>query len=75
MEALESRKTIFGNESVNYCGYCKRHNGVITPKQIKDKGCLNKQCWHLIKYDDHPFWKEREKMKQLRKERKEKLMG
>jgi len=55
------------------CGYCKLHKITLTVKELKQKECLKKECWHLIKYQNHPYWIEREKTKQKRKERKEHL--
>jgi hypothetical protein len=43
----------------------------MTAKQMKAKGCLKKQCWHLIKHEAHPYWKQRASMKQKRKDRKQ----
>jgi hypothetical protein len=43
----------------------------MTVKQMKAKGCLQKQCWHLIKNDQHPYWRQREATKQKRKDRKQ----
>ena len=45
----------------------------MTAKQMKAKGCLQKQCWHLVKNEDHQYWKQREATKQKRKNRKNML--
>ena len=45
----------------------------MTAKQMKAKGCLQKQCWHLVKNEDHQYWKQRAATKQKRKERKNML--
>jgi hypothetical protein len=43
----------------------------MTVKQMKAKGCLQKQCWHLIKNENHQYWKQREAVKQKRKDRRQ----
>ena len=55
-------------------GYCKLHKCGMTRKQIKAKKCLSKQCRHFVKYNDHPYWKEKERIKQLKKLKKENNM-
>lgn len=64
------QKTLYNNYSDNCCAYCKLHNCAMTAKQMKKKECLKKQCWHLEKNEDHPVWRQRERIKELRKERK-----
>ena len=43
----------------------------MTAKQMKAKNCLQKQCWHLVKNENHQYWKQRAATKQKRKERKD----
>jgi hypothetical protein len=43
----------------------------MTTKQMKCKECLNKQCRHLVKNELHQYWKQREMIKQKRKNRKQ----
>jgi hypothetical protein len=43
----------------------------MTVKQMKAKGCLQKQCWHLIKNEQHAYWRQREVTKQKRKDKKQ----
>lgn len=50
-------------------GFCCRHHCYVTSTQIKQKQCLNKQCYHLEKRD-HEFWRQRELTKMRRKMRK-----
>jgi hypothetical protein len=45
----------------------------MTVKQMKSKECLQKQCWHLVKNEEHAYWKQRETMKQKRKDRKDRM--
>lgn len=53
---------------VAFCHY-RPHSGALTVKNLKKHQCLNKQCPHLEKYE-HDFWVEREKIKQLKKQKK-----
>ena len=64
-------KCLFNNYSDNVVGYCKFHKCGITVKQMKCKECLRKECWYLEKNEDHPYWRQREAMKNKRKLRKE----
>lgn len=52
------------------CAFCKYHNCHLTARQLRCKDCLNKQCKHLIKNNEHPYWKQREAMKAKRNARK-----
>ena len=42
-------KTIYGGKPKNPVAYCALHNGSLTVKEMKKKGCLGKQCHHLQK--------------------------
>lgn len=66
-------KTLYNGCSDNCCAYCKLHQCSMTVKQMRQKECLQKQCWHLVKNEDHPYWKQRTNMKHKRKARKESL--
>ena len=61
---MEEMKSIYGGSPTNPAGYCTLHNGSLTPKEIKRKGCLGKQCRHLVKNEEHEYWKQRERDKQ-----------
>lgn len=63
-------KTLYNNYSDNCCAYCKLHKCSMTVKQMRKKECLNKQCWHLVKNDEHEYWKQRDRIKDKRKARK-----
>lgn len=68
-----NNKTLYNGCSDNCCAYCKLHQCSMTVKQMRQKECLPKQCWYLVKNEDHPYWKQRANMKQKRKDRKESL--
>lgn len=57
-------------EQCKACGYCKRHHCYLTVKMLKQHECLNKQCTHLVKNEEHKWWKQRELTKAKRKARK-----
>lgn len=65
------KECLFNTYSNNCCAYCKLHHCSMTAKQMKAKNCLQKQCWHLVKNEDHQYWKQRAATKQKRKERKD----
>lgn len=65
------KQCLFNTCSDNCCAYCKLHHGHMTVKQMKAKNCLQKQCWHLVKHEDHPYWRQRDNVKQKRKNRKQ----
>lgn len=62
---------LFNTSSENCCGYCKYHRCSITVKQLRKKNCLQKQCRHLIKNNEHQYWRQREVTKNRRRNRKQ----
>lgn len=56
-------KTIYGGKPKNPVAYCALHNGSLTVKEMKKKGCLGKQCHHLQKNEQHEYWNQRQIMK------------
>ena len=62
---------LYNTCSDNVAGYCTHHCCSMTVKQIKTKNCLGKNCWYFRKNENHSWWKQREVMKQKRKNRKE----
>ena len=67
------QECLFNTYSNNCCAYCRHHKCSMTVKQMKAKGCLQKQCWYLVKNEYHPYWRQREATKQKRKDRKKML--
>jgi len=65
------KKTLYNGESDRCCAFCKRHGVAMTVKQMKKKECLKVNCWHLVKYPEHPYWQYRESVKRNKKKRKE----
>ena len=65
------KECLFNTQSDNVAAYCRYHNCSMTVKQMRCKNCLQKECFHLVKNDDHPYWKQREATKQKRKTRKQ----
>lgn len=64
------KECLFNTHSNNVAAYCRYHRCGMTVKQMRCKNCLGKQCRHLAKNDEHPYWRQREVMKQKRKDRK-----
>ena len=71
-EASRTYKTFYGSVSSNSCAYCWKHHKALTPKQLRRRGCLAKQCDALDRCE-HPYWVTREKRKEQRIARKERL--
>ena len=65
------KQCLFNTCSDNCCAYCKLHHCSMTVKQMKAKNCLQKQCWHLAKNEEHPYWRQRDNAKRKRKNRKQ----
>lgn len=64
---------LYGTQSDNVVAYCKHHRCGMTVKQMKAKNCLGKQCNYLVKNEQHAYWRQREVMKQRRKDRKKRV--
>ena len=62
---------LYNTYSNNIAAYCNHHHCGMTVKQIKSKNCLGKNCWYLKKNESHDWWRQREVMKQKRKDKKE----
>jgi hypothetical protein len=56
-------------EFVGYCRY-KKHKGFLTRKLMKQHQCLGKGCHYFQKFEDAPYWKEKSKIKQMKRDRK-----
>lgn len=54
-------------------GFCPHHGKCLSVKQLKAHECLKKNCWYLVKYEDHEWWHQRELAKQRKKEKKQML--
>ena len=61
---------LYNTHSDNVAAWCKLHHCCLTVKQIRKRECLKKQCWYLKRNEDHDWWRQRDVMKQKRKERK-----
>lgn len=67
------KRCMFNTQSSNVAGYCRHHNKHMTVKQIKCLNCLQKQCWHLERNEEHRWWEQRELTKERRKARRERF--
>ena len=63
-------KTIYGGKPQLAVAYCALHDGALTVHEMRLRGCLGKQCHHLQKNVDHPYWEERRNRKSRRTARK-----
>ena len=64
------KECLFNTHSDNVAAYCRYHKCNMTVKQMRCKNCLGKNCWYLVKNENHQYWRQREVMKQKRKDRK-----
>ena len=64
------KECLFGTCSNNVAAYCRLHHKNMTVKQMKCKNCLQKECWHLAKNEEHQYWRQRELIKQKKKNKK-----
>ena len=51
-------------------GYCWKHKAYVTIRQIREKECMQNGC-NAFRKKDHPYWERKERMKDLRKKKKE----
>lgn len=63
--------TLYNTVARSPCAYCKLKNCSLTAKQVKSKECLKKHCFHLVKYENHEYWKQRERAKAKKKANKQ----
>jgi hypothetical protein len=70
---MEAVKGLYDSEIAAHhaCGFCQHHHSYLTVKQMRCKNCLQKECRHLVKNENHQYWRQREFIKQKRKDRKE----
>ena len=65
------KECLFHSYSNNVVAYCRYHDCAMTTKQMRCKNCLDKQCRHFVKNEEHQYWRQRELIKQKRKQKKE----
>ena len=68
-------KCLYNTYSDNVCGYCHspQHPYAMTVAQMNCKNCLGKQCEYFEREESHQIWRQREAMKQKRKNRKQRI--
>jgi hypothetical protein len=71
-ENIQLVKGLYGSEfeKNRACAFCAHHHCYLTVKQVRQHNCLGKQCWYLKKNENHDWWRQREVMKQKRKQKK-----
>lgn len=69
----ENKLTLHNTQSKNIAAYCRLHECHLTVKQIREHECLAKNCWHLVKDEEHPWWRYRENIKRIKKEKRKGL--
>lgn len=66
------RKPCQLGSATNACAWCHLHRITMSPKQMKQRKCLQKQCRHLIPWKQHPIWEQKRIARERRALRKEK---
>ena len=68
-------KCLYNSYSNNVAAYCHNpeHPYGMTVAQMNCKNCLGKQCEDFERNENHPYWHQREVMKQKRKDRKKRI--
>ena len=74
-KGYKSYRTINGGkctigQRVGYC-WLEKHRGYITKQIMEEHECLEKKCPFFQKYEDAPYWREKEKRKKDKQNRKE----
>lgn len=57
---------------IGFC-HCRLHKGYLNASILKEHECLRKNCFYLEKYEDRPFWVQREKAKEKKLKSKEQM--
>ena len=65
------KECLFNTQSNNVVAHCRLHHCSMTVKQMKCKNCLQKQCRHFVRNEEHQYWRQKELVKQKRKNRKQ----
>lgn len=52
-------------------GYCYIHHCHLTVKTLKQHECLKKQCDCLKRHEDNDYWRQRERIKEIKKRKKD----
>lgn len=66
-------KTLNDTYAKSPCAYCRKHCCSLTVKQLKGRECLKKNCWYLVKYPEHEWWKQRELLKAKKKAKRKEM--
>ena len=77
LEKTETLHGLYGSQinRSKAVGYCRRHSAALTVRTLKHHECLNKQCFHLKKYEEHDYWRQHEQKKMWRKSNKQKYLN
>ncbi|MBQ7295272.1 MAG: hypothetical protein IJW86_03665 [Clostridia bacterium] len=75
-ETKQMVKGLYGSEfdKNRACAFCRHHHKYLTVKQVRQHDCLGKQCWYLHKNENHDWWRQREVIKQRRREKRQQLI-
>lgn len=61
---------ISDKHKIGYCCHMK-HKGYVSPKILREHGCLEKNCPMLKRFEEKTFWKQLEAKRLAKEKRKE----
>lgn len=53
---IDYKRSIDGSLIKSPVAFCRLHRKHLSSKQLRKKRCIEKNCYHLKKYE-HKFWK------------------
>lgn len=59
-----------GQHIKNPCAYCAKYGKYLSPRQVKERKCLEKQCWRFNKMP-HSWWEQKAVVRQRKIDKKE----
>jgi len=66
------KNVFYGSKSNNICAFCWKHRLGLTPKQLKKRRCLKRNC-DALERRPHPMWDKREEQRAGRGAKKKRL--
>jgi hypothetical protein len=66
-KTIDGKKCSHGSR-IGYC-WCKLHRGYLVVSLLKEHKCIENNCVYFQKFEDAPYWRQKEKEKKTRKEK------
>ena len=55
----------------NVIGYCHKYKGYVTRSLLRSHKCYSKECHHLEKFEDNPYWAAIDQIKAAERRKRE----